>query len=55
LHVLPAGLLLDIIAQVAVGRKRMGFSRGMELTTFTALREVHRMSLSAFTSMEVLM
>ncbi len=33
----------------------MGWSGGMELTTCTALREVHRMSLSAFTSTEVLM
>ncbi len=31
----------------------MGFSRGIELTISTALRDVHRMSLSAFTSTEV--
>ena len=37
------------------GRNRIGFSAGIEFTIFTALREVQRMSLSAFTSTEVLM
>jgi hypothetical protein len=37
------------------GKNRIGFPAGMELTISTALRDVQRMSLSAFTSTEVLM
>ena len=37
------------------GRNRIGLSAGIEFTTSTALREVQMMSLSAFTSTDVLM
>ena len=56
LHVLAAGLLLDVVAQVAVGQEQHGLLRRESSSrSCTALREVQRMSLSAFTSIEVLM
>ena len=55
LHIFPPGLPLHPVAEVDIGRNRIGLSAGIEFTISTALREVQRMSLSAFTSTDVLM
>ena len=55
LHVLASRLLLYIIAEIDVGKKKNRLLRGNGIHIATALRDVHRMSLSAFTSTDVLM
>src|SRR5437016_7170272 len=46
---------LTQLPRLLSGKNSTGFSAGIELTICTALRDVHRISLSAFTSIEVLM
>ena len=47
--------LFTQLPRLMSGRNRIGLSAGIEFTISTALRDVQIMSLSAFTSTEVLM
>ena len=53
-HVRAPGDALDVRAEELVGRNSTSRSAGIDSTTSTALDDVQQMSVSAFTSAEVL-